>query len=299
MGDLLEDRFYADLERDQQQHGHHVDAGAAPDDQHDGARRCVGPGRVRPRRSTPTRSAATCSRSPRDRLAPTGHPPARIARLAARARHVGGRGPDPPLPDQGARRAALHLPAVLRPLHAHGPGRQLDAADRQAQVRPASRSTGTTRSSSTCAATPRCATSWSPAATSPTCHGAASSRSLTRLLDIDNIRDIRLATKALMGLPQHWLQDDVRRGHGAAWPSVARARGVDLAIHTHVNHAALGDPAGRQGRARLLEVGVRDVRNQGVLMRGVNDHAGAAARPVLRAAWTTRGSCRTTSTCAT
>ena len=33
-----------------------------------------------------------------------------------------------------------------------------------------------------------------------------------RLLEIENIRDIRLATKALMGLPQHWLQDDVRAG---------------------------------------------------------------------------------------
>ena len=32
---------------------------------------------------------------------------------------------------------------------------------------------------------------------------------LTELLEIENIRDIRLATKALMGLPQHWLQDDV------------------------------------------------------------------------------------------
>ena len=30
------------------------------------------------------------------------------------------------------------------------------------------------------------------------------------LLDIGNIRDIRLATKALMGLPQHWLSDEVR-----------------------------------------------------------------------------------------
>ena len=37
---------------------------------------------------------------------------------------------------------------------------------------------------------------------------------LARLLEIDNIRDIRLATKALMGLPQHWLQADVR-GYGA------------------------------------------------------------------------------------
>ena len=30
------------------------------------------------------------------------------------------------------------------------------------------------------------------------------------LLDIENIRDIRLATKGLMGLPQHFLQDDVQ-----------------------------------------------------------------------------------------
>ena len=32
------------------------------------------------------------------------------------------------------------------------------------------------------------------------------------LLEIETIRDIRLATKALMGLPQHWLQDDVVEG---------------------------------------------------------------------------------------
>ena len=35
---------------------------------------------------------------------------------------------------------------------------------------------------------------------------------LTRLLEIDNIRDIRLATKALAGLPQHWLQPEVVAG---------------------------------------------------------------------------------------
>src|SRR5437763_9379834 len=28
---------------------------------------------------------------------------------------------------------------------------------------------------------------------------------VTRLLEIDNVRDIRLASQALMGLPQHWL----------------------------------------------------------------------------------------------
>src|SRR6187431_3832888 len=35
---------------------------------------------------------------------------------------------------------------------------------------------------------------------------------LTGLLEVENIRDIRLATKALMGLPQHWLQDEVVAG---------------------------------------------------------------------------------------
>ena len=60
--------------------------------------------------------------------------------------------------------------------------------------------------------------------------------SLTRLLEIDNIRDIRLATKALIGLPQHWLQDDVRAGVERV-SRIARARGVGLAILTHANHA--------------------------------------------------------------
>src|SRR5690606_38081606 len=35
---------------------------------------------------------------------------------------------------------------------------------------------------------------------------------LSSLLEIDSVRDIRLATKALMGLPQHWLQPEVTEG---------------------------------------------------------------------------------------
>src|ERR671926_628044 len=59
---------------------------------------------------------------------------------------------------------------------------------------------------------------------------------LDRLLQIENIRDVRLATKALMGLPQHWLQPDVVEGVGRV-ARTARRRGVSLAIHTHVNNA--------------------------------------------------------------
>jgi lysine 2,3-aminomutase len=93
---------------------------------------------------------------------------------------------------------------------------------------------------------------------------------LDKLLDIDNIRDVRLATKALMGLPQHWLQDDVVEGVGRV-AAKARSRGVSLAIHTHINNAASVTPLVAKAAKTMLEVGVRDVRNQGVLMRGVND----------------------------
>ncbi|UUZ59096.1 hypothetical protein [Nocardioides sp. B-3] len=43
LGDSVDERFYADLERDPGRAGHDVDAGAAADDEHDGAfRRAVG-----------------------------------------------------------------------------------------------------------------------------------------------------------------------------------------------------------------------------------------------------------------
>jgi lysine 2,3-aminomutase len=91
-----------------------------------------------------------------------------------------------------------------------------------------------------------------------------------RLMEIDNIRDIRLATKALMGMPQHWLADDVREGM-ARLGAVSRARGVQIAIHTHVNAAQSVTPLVAKASKAMLEAGIRDVRNQGVLMRGVND----------------------------
>jgi KamA family protein len=92
---------------------------------------------------------------------------------------------------------------------------------------------------------------------------------VVRLLDIDNIRDIRLASKALMGLPQHWLSDEVRAGMERL-ATLARLRCVDLAIHTHVNHAASVTPLVAKAARAMLDTGIRDVRNQGVLLRGVN-----------------------------
>jgi len=92
---------------------------------------------------------------------------------------------------------------------------------------------------------------------------------LTQLLEIDNIRDIRLATKALMGMPQHWLQDDVRAGVERVC-RIAHERGVSIAIHTHVNHANSVTPLVAEAARAMFDAGVRDVRNQGVLLNGVN-----------------------------
>jgi lysine 2,3-aminomutase len=89
------------------------------------------------------------------------------------------------------------------------------------------------------------------------------------LLDIDHIRDVRLASKALMGLPQHFLQDQVLAGLERL-ARKARDRDVDLALHVHVNHANSLTPLVAKAVRALLDMGFRDVRNQGVLLRGVN-----------------------------
>jgi lysine 2,3-aminomutase len=92
---------------------------------------------------------------------------------------------------------------------------------------------------------------------------------LMKVLEVENIRDIRLATKALMGLPQHWLQDEVVEGMTRV-AGTARARGVGLAIHTHVNHANSVTPLVAKATQAMFDAGVRDVRNQGVILNGVN-----------------------------
>jgi len=92
------------------------------------------------------------------------------------------------------------------------------------------------------------------------------------LLEISSIRDIRLATKALMGLPQYWLTDEVRAGMERL-AKTAKQRDVSIAIHTHVNSAQSVTPLVAQAAKAMLETGIRDVRNQGVLLRGTNDRA--------------------------
>src|SRR6266511_2878407 len=84
---------------------------------------------------------------------------------------------------------------------------------------------------------------------------------VSALLDVDHLRDIRLATKGLMGLPQHFLQAEVQQGFRRIGEK-ARARGVSVAVHTHVNHANSLTPLVAKASRQFLEWGYRDVRNQ-------------------------------------
>jgi lysine 2,3-aminomutase len=104
---------------------------------------------------------------------------------------------------------------------------------------------------------------------------------VSQLLDIPNIRDIRLATKGLMGLPQHFLQPPVLQGLQRL-AKKAFQRGAQLALHTHVNHARQLTPLVQKAADALLEIGFRDIRNQGVLLRGVN----ATAKDLLELCFT-------------
>lgn len=90
-----------------------------------------------------------------------------------------------------------------------------------------------------------------------------------RLLDIESVRDVRLASKGLIGLPQHWMAPELLDGM-AELAAKARSRGVSLAMHTHANAAQQVTPLVAEASRALLDTGLRDVRNQGVLLDGVN-----------------------------
>ena len=57
--------------------------------------------------------------------------------------------------------------------------------------------------------------------------------------------------------------------------AIADERGVGLSMHTHTNHAASVTPLVAEAARSVRRAGLRDVRNQGVLMKGVNASAEA------------------------
>jgi lysine 2,3-aminomutase len=92
------------------------------------------------------------------------------------------------------------------------------------------------------------------------------------LLDIEHVRRIRLATKVLSVQPMKLLSD--HDWLAAVLELVARGRAMfkDVCLHTHFNHPNEVTAMVEAAMRRLHEQGVF-VRNQAVLLRGVNDDA--------------------------
>lgn len=92
------------------------------------------------------------------------------------------------------------------------------------------------------------------------------------LLDIPHVRRLRLATKAICVEPMKILSDD--RWFAAVVDLVAQACAMfkDVCVHTHFNHPREITPLVEQAMRRLHGEGIY-VRNQAVLLRGVNDDA--------------------------
>jgi len=199
-GDLLDERFYIDLAADQQQRAT-MSMLLPPQMLNTMAPTARWNAEHTPRPSMPIRSALHAATAQRSR-AGMGLTSFRRARFVARERHVGGGGADTSIPDQGPRRNALDLPTILRALHADGSDRQFHTNDQQEQAYPAAGRPAGPNAGLPAAPHRRCVMSW--------CRRGCGQRSLARLesfvmqlLEIDTIRDIRLATKALAALPQH------------------------------------------------------------------------------------------------
>lgn len=93
----------------------------------------------------------------------------------------------------------------------------------------------------------------------------------TTLLKLDNIQRIRLATKGPAVMPQKVLTDDEWLDAVTRVADLGRKLHKEVVVHTHFNHP--NEITGITARAmnRLFERGIL-VRNQSVLIRGVNDN---------------------------
>lgn len=103
---------------------------------------------------------------------------------------------------------------------------------------------------------------------------ASNLRSLgNALLDIEHVRRLRFASKTLSVLPMKILSDD--EWVDALLEVAARGRKLFKGVyfHAHFNHPREITPAVEDAMRRLHEAGLV-VRNQTVLLRGVNDDAG-------------------------
>jgi lysine 2,3-aminomutase len=92
------------------------------------------------------------------------------------------------------------------------------------------------------------------------------------LLDIPHIRRMRFATKAVAVQPCKFLTDEEWVSSLVQVTQRGRQMGKEVAVHTHVSHPREITWVTEQATRRLYAAGVT-LRNQCVLLRGVNDDA--------------------------
>ncbi|MBT8491571.1 MAG: KamA family radical SAM protein [Deltaproteobacteria bacterium] len=90
------------------------------------------------------------------------------------------------------------------------------------------------------------------------------------LLDIDNVRRLRFATKGPAVMPQKILTDDDWFSALAGVVELGRKRHKEVVVHTHFNHPNELTAITKRALDRLFSAGIT-TRNQCVLQRGVND----------------------------
>jgi lysine 2,3-aminomutase len=90
------------------------------------------------------------------------------------------------------------------------------------------------------------------------------------LLDMPHIRRIRYATRGLSALPMKITSDEAWVRALARVSDLGRRAMKEVCVHTHVNVGAEITEWTVAASQRLIDLGVR-VRNQSVLLRGVND----------------------------
>jgi lysine 2,3-aminomutase len=105
-----------------------------------------------------------------------------------------------------------------------------------------------------------------------------------QLLQIPHVRRIRLATKGLALLPQKALSDEPWVEAITTMAERGRQRGVQVCVHTHFAHPEEITEMSRQACDVFFQRGI-PVRNQCVLLRGVNDDPATMICLVRKLSW--------------
>ena len=104
------------------------------------------------------------------------------------------------------------------------------------------------------------------------------------LLDIEHVRRMRFATKGPAVMPMKILTDNEWVEALAAVAERGRSLGKDVVLHTHFNSPNEITQITQRAMARLASLGIF-VRNQSVLIRGVNDRPETMQLLVKRLSW--------------